>query len=285
MGAPAAPPPDAPPPLTKEQSQRILRSPIHRRIKRCTYGSLAVAVVGAVSNVTGIILSAVWARNIVQKENWFIFHYTVAATLSLMWLVYSVVFMRHIKYLAFPDQLQIDIGWMMFAVVFAAAFLFYLYRKMLQYGVLDLFVVACSAGCNTKLSFVKLSPLILGITTVTLGALQLLLCVTLYRNPIINPPLDAHGMPVAQDPETGRPLPLDDKGQPIIPDWLQPPGSARKKARREESSGGEESEEEKALLRKGDGDAKGEGEVKAQELGRKQSRGSRSERSSRRERR
>lgn len=62
----------------------------------------------------------------------------------------------------------------------------------------------------------------LGITTPVLGALQLLLGVTLYRNPIINPPLDQHGMPIPQDPETGLPMPLDAKGQPILPEWLLP---------------------------------------------------------------
>lgn len=30
-------------------------------------------------------------------------------------------------------------------------------------------------------------------------------------------------MPIVQDPETGKTLPLDAKGQPIIPDWLKPP--------------------------------------------------------------
>lgn len=62
----------------------------------------------------------------------------------------------------------------------------------------------------------------LGITTLVLGSLQLLLALALYRNPIINPPLDTHGMPIPQDPETGRPMPLDAKGQPILPEWLLP---------------------------------------------------------------
>ncbi|KPV76227.1 uncharacterized protein RHOBADRAFT_49451 [Rhodotorula graminis WP1] len=140
----------------------------------------------------------------------------------MMWLGYSVVFERHIKFMAFPDQLQIDLGWMMFAVTFASAWHFYLFRKMLQYGVLDMFIVTCSSGCTTKLNFVKLSPLVLGISTLVLGALQLVLGLALYRNPIINPPLDAHGMPIPQDPETGRPMPLDAKGQPVLPEWLLP---------------------------------------------------------------
>ncbi|GAA6058076.1 hypothetical protein JCM3770_002250 [Rhodotorula araucariae] len=283
MDDPAAPPPDAPPPLTKAQTKRILSSPIHHRIKHYAYGSTAVAAVGATANVMAIIVSAVWARNIVQNQKWFIFHYTVASTFSLLWLVFSAVFMHHIKCLGLPGQLQIDIGWLMFAVVFAAAFLFYIFRKMQQYGVLDTFVVACSAGCTSKLDFVKLSPLVLGLTTLALGAVQLFLTVALYRNPIINPPLDAHGMPIPQDPETGRPLPLDDTGKPILPEWLRPPagsdkgrsGAAKKGKKKDESSAGEESAEERSLLRN---------EADARELGREKSRRAGTERSSRRAR-
>ncbi|GAA5840945.1 hypothetical protein JCM9279_001268 [Rhodotorula babjevae] len=312
MSSAADLPPGPPPPLTKDQIARIRRAPIHRRIKHAVYGALALAVVGALANVTCLILGAVWARNIVAVEKWFIFHYVCAAVLSTMWLGYSLVFERHIKFMAFPDQLQIDMGWMMFAVVFSSAWHFYLFRKMQQYGVLDMFVVTCSSGCTTKLNFVKLSPLILGITTLVLGAVQLLLGLALYRNPIINPPLDSHGMPIPQDPETGRPMPLDAKGQPVLPEWLLPrdlktgellpcdasgnllPPSASRKAssastsrrtaekgdasgtdseRKGDSSAGDDSDEDKSLLeRKG----------AMQELGRSAGRDGRRERRSRR---
>jgi hypothetical protein len=65
------------------------------------------------------------------------------------------------------------------------------------------------------------------ITSLTFGCLQLFLSILLYRNPILNPPLDAEGNPVPQDPETGAPLPLDKNGKPIEPAWLrpQPPSS------------------------------------------------------------
>jgi hypothetical protein len=65
------------------------------------------------------------------------------------------------------------------------------------------------------------------ITSLTFGCLQLFLSILLYRNPILNPPLDAEGNPVPQDPETGAPLPLDKTGKPIEPAWLkpQPPSS------------------------------------------------------------
>ncbi|BGP14736.1 hypothetical protein JCM10213_004324 [Rhodosporidiobolus nylandii] len=223
-------PPAAPTPLTKEQQRRILTSPIHRRIKHLTYSSLAIGVLVPACNVAGLILGAVWAREIVQRDRWFILHYVAACVLSLLWGVYSFIFFRDIKYLAWPDQLQIDIGWMGFADGFLACFLFYIFYKMRSYGVLDVFSVACSTGCTTKLDYVKISPLVFAITTLAFGLLQLLLTVMLYRNPIINPPLDAHGMPAPQDPETGAPLPLDANGQPIVPEWLRPPASLLQKS-------------------------------------------------------
>lgn len=65
MAAPAGPPP-----LTKAQIARIRRAPIHRRIKHCVYGALALAVIGAVANVTCLVLGAVWARHIVDAQRW-----------------------------------------------------------------------------------------------------------------------------------------------------------------------------------------------------------------------
>ncbi|GAA5969750.1 hypothetical protein JCM11641_008029 [Rhodosporidiobolus odoratus] len=214
-----------PPPLTEEQKHRILTSPIHKRIKHQTYTVMALGLLGPIANLATLILGAVWARHILQTDRWFIFHYTVACTLSLMWAVYSYIFMRDIKYLGWPDQLQIDIGWMMFADGFNVCFLLYIFRKMRTYGVLDVFEVACSSGCTGKLNFVKISPIVLACTSFLFGCVQLVLTILLYKNPIINPPLDEHGMPVPQDPETGKPMPLGPDGKPIVPDWLKPPSS------------------------------------------------------------
>ncbi|GAA5911199.1 hypothetical protein JCM6882_006604 [Rhodosporidiobolus microsporus] len=225
----SSPPPDAdaPPPLTPEQKHRILHSPAHRRIKAYAYTILFLGLIGGLANVTGLIVGAALAKAVVDADKWFIFHYVVAATLSLLWAVYTFIFERDVKMLGWPDQLQIDIGWMMFADGFSICFMLYIFRKMRTYGILDVFVTACSTGCLSKLSYVKISPLILSVFSLIFGAIQLILAIFLYKNPIINPPMDAHGMPVAQNPETGEPLPLDADGKPILPDWLKPPGSAR----------------------------------------------------------
>ncbi|GAA6000100.1 uncharacterized protein JCM10292_003978 [Rhodotorula paludigena] len=240
----ATEPPKPPPPLTPEQKHRILSSPIHKRIKREVYATLALGMLGATGNIACVSASGALAGGIIATEKWFIFHYVVAGVFSLMWSVYTGVFMYHVKYLGWPDQLLIDIGWMMvcfglqretprrvlthlsvshFAAVFSAAFLCYLFRKMTYYGTLEAMQMSCQVDCEGKLSFVRISPLVFGLLTLVLAAIQLFLCCRLYWNPIINPPLDAHGMPIVQDPETGKPLPLDAKGQPIIPDWLKPP--------------------------------------------------------------
>ncbi|GAA6014245.1 hypothetical protein JCM10207_006145 [Rhodosporidiobolus poonsookiae] len=218
-----APPPGAPPPLTKEQHDRIMNSPIHRQIKHYAYGCTIAGVVGGLANIICLVLAAVWAKNILQTDRWFIFHYVMASTASLLWgLVYTGVFFWHLKHMAWPDQLQIDIGWMMFSGSFAVGFLVYIFVKMRTYGVLDVFSVSCISGCTSKLNFVRVSPLALAGITIVLGGVQLILSILLYKNPIINPPLDEHGMPKLQDPTTGKPLPLDGNGQPIIPAWLKP---------------------------------------------------------------
>ena len=123
MSAAAGQPPGPPPPLTKDQIARIRRAPIHRLVKHAVYSAFALAVVGALANVTCLVLGAVWARNIIAVEKWcvasrpravrsprlltspflprsrrFIFHYVCAAVLSTMWLGYSFVFERHIKF-------------------------------------------------------------------------------------------------------------------------------------------------------------------------------------------
>ncbi|GAA5861423.1 hypothetical protein JCM8547_006124 [Rhodosporidiobolus lusitaniae] len=213
-------PDDNPLPLTKEQRHRILSSPIHRHIKHETYGMLALGLLGSLSNIVGLILAAVWAKHILQTDKWFIFHYVMASILSLLWGVYSFVLMRDI------DQLEIDVGWIMFSDLALVGFLLYIYRKMRTYGTLDMFTVACWTGCTTKLQFVKISPLVFACTSLGFGLIQLILSIKLYKNRIINPPLDAHGMPIPQDPETGEPLPLGPDGKPILPDWLKPVPSA-----------------------------------------------------------
>ncbi|GJN87554.1 hypothetical protein Rhopal_000508-T1 [Rhodotorula paludigena] len=220
----ATEPPKPPPPLTPEQKHRVLSSPIHKRIKREVYATLALGMLGATGNIACVSASG----GIIATEKWWVLFSCLPCgsrvrVFSLMWSVYTGVFMYHVKYLGWPDQLLIDIGWMMFAAVFSAAFLCYLFRKMIYYGTLEAMQMSCQVDCEGKLSFVRISPLVFGLLTLVLAAIQLFLCCRLYWNPIINPPLDAHGMPIVQDPETGKPLPLDAKGQPIIPDWLKPP--------------------------------------------------------------
>ncbi|GAA5858357.1 hypothetical protein JCM1840_001163 [Sporobolomyces johnsonii] len=218
-----------PPPLSKAQMSRILKSPIHIRIKRQVYSILALAVVGALSAFVVIILSCIWGKAVLREERWFIFHYIVAGILSALWLAYSYVYLRDIKFLAWPDQLQIDSGWIMFADCFSAAFFFYIYGKMRTYGIADVFNASCSTSCASKLSFVKLSPLIIAIINLVFGVIQLVLMVLLYRNPIINPPLDERGMPKPLDPVTGKLLPLGPDGKPILPSYLKGQGTATPK--------------------------------------------------------
>ncbi|GAA5828346.1 hypothetical protein JCM11251_006208 [Rhodosporidiobolus azoricus] len=220
----APPNPNDPPPLTPEQKHRILHSPLHRKIKRYAYTVLALGLLGGLSNVIGLAAGAAMAKALLDADQWFIFHYCAAAFLSLLWAAYTVIFERDVKLLGWPDQLQIDMGWMMFAPTFSICFMLYIFRKMRTYGILDVFIEACSTGCSNKLAYVKISPLIFSLSTLLLASLQLILSLLLYKNPIINPPLDAHGMPVPQNPETGEQLPLGPDGKPVVPEWLRPPG-------------------------------------------------------------
>jgi hypothetical protein len=151
--------------LSREQRHRLLHSPIHRRIKHYAHTVLALGLVGGVVNVVGLVLAAVWAKRILQEDRWFIFHYVLSSTFSLLWAVYSFILARDVKRMAWPDELQIDIGWFcvrglllhfakkltfrrfscyQFADIFLASFLLYLYRKMRTYGVLSMFDVAWS---------------------------------------------------------------------------------------------------------------------------------------------
>ncbi|PRQ73040.1 hypothetical protein AAT19DRAFT_15793 [Rhodotorula toruloides] len=147
------------------------------------------------------------------------------------------------------------------AALFASSFLAYLFFKLSHYATLEVFERACSEACEGKLRFVKVAPGLLSLLTPLLFALpQLLLLFLLYRTPLVNPPLDAHGMPLPQDPETGAVLPRDGEGRVRWPEWLrgavEPPvkGKERKSAEkgngRDENDGdsGSESEEEKGLL-------------------------------------
>lgn len=61
----------------------------------------------------------------------------------------------------------------------------------------------------------------MGIANIFLLLIQILLLVLLFRNPIINPPLDSHGMPKPINPLTGAVMPLDNHGQPILPPELR----------------------------------------------------------------
>lgn len=128
------------------------------------------------------------------------------------------------------------------ANAFGSFFQLYIYYKMQTYGLPDMFDLACSSGCGAKLKFVKLSPLVvslhflaslfpklaelctsqLAISSLLLGLVQLFLCFRVYKSPLVQIPLDSHGMPMVQDPETGKPLPLGPDGKPILPAWLRP---------------------------------------------------------------
>lgn len=89
----------------------------------------------------------------------------------------------------------------------------------------------------------------LTLLTVLLSLPQLLLLLLTYRLPLVNPPLDAHGVPLPQDPETGAVLPLDAEGKPLWPEWLRgamehPSASSRKESKGREKAGREGSESE-----------------------------------------
>ncbi|GAA5949962.1 hypothetical protein JCM21900_005539 [Sporobolomyces salmonicolor] len=208
--------PGAPASLSEAQISRILKSPIHIHIKRLVYSILALGVIGTLSAFVVIALSCIWGKAILREERWLIFHYVVAGIFSALWLVYSYVYLRDVKFLAWPGQLQIDSGWIMVRVVLpSVAFFFYIYGKMRTYGTADLFDASCSTSCTSKRSFVKLSPLIVAVINLVYGLIQLVLMIVLYRNPIISLPLDQHGMPKPVDPFTGKLLPFGADGRPI----------------------------------------------------------------------
>ncbi|BGP30885.1 hypothetical protein JCM10296v2_002644 [Rhodotorula toruloides] len=252
------------PHLSPAQIKRIRTSPAHRRLKHLVYSQLALAVTGATINLVCIVLGAVWASGVLKEEKWLIFHYTLAALLSVMWAGYSWMFLSDVRNCAMPLQLQVDIGWIMMAALFASSFLAYLFFKLSHYATLELFERACSEACEGKLGFVKVAPGVLSLLTPLLFALPqlLLLLLLLYRTPLVNPPLDSHGMPSPQDPETGAVLPVDARGRPVWPEWLrgamEPPakgsqraegGGGRKQAEEDGGSATESDEEEqKGLL-------------------------------------
>lgn len=62
----------------------------------------------------------------------------------------------------------------------------------------------------------------MGIANILLLAIQIYLLVMLSKNPIINPPLDEHGMPVPINPLNGERLPIGPDGKPILPPELRP---------------------------------------------------------------
>jgi len=62
----------------------------------------------------------------------------------------------------------------------------------------------------------------MGIANIVLLGIQICLLQLLYKNPIINPPLDEHGMPVPINPLNGNCMPLGKDGKPILPPELRP---------------------------------------------------------------
>ncbi|GAA6058760.1 hypothetical protein JCM10212_001876 [Sporobolomyces blumeae] len=303
--------PAPPPALTKAQRRLILAAPIHRQIRLCVYSTVALSTLECLVSLFCVVYSSIVAKPILQDEKWFIFHYTAAATFSLAGIAYVVVYFRDVKFFAWPDQLKIDAGWITFANGISGCFFFYIYYKMRTYGTIDALGEACVDSCNAKLAFVRISPLVVPSINIALGLVQIFLLVIVYRNPIVNPPLDEHGMPVPVNPLTGEVLPLDQNGKPILPPELRPPalstasstqlgrdvGRTRQKTSKRsarsrdgsndaetESGSGSDSDEEKTLL---DADGAGTGQsrsVVSKELGRADSSSRRSRRHGQRQR-
>ncbi|GEM06676.1 hypothetical protein Rt10032_c02g0693 [Rhodotorula toruloides] len=201
------------PHLSPAQVQRIRRSPAHKHLKHLVYGQLGLAVTGATVNLVCVILGAVWARGVLKEEKWsaflslpsrfakscadsaasrLIFHYTVAALLSVMWAGYSFMFLSDVRKCDSPEdvhrmplQLQVDIGWIMMAALFACSFLTYIFLKLSRYATLELFEKACSEACEGKLRFVKVSPIVLTLLTLLFALPQLLLLLLTYRLPLM----------------------------------------------------------------------------------------------------
>lgn len=68
----ATEPPKPPPPLTPELKHRILSSPIHKRIKREVYATLALGMLGATGNMACVSASGALAGGIIATEKWWV---------------------------------------------------------------------------------------------------------------------------------------------------------------------------------------------------------------------
>lgn len=137
----------------------------------------------------------------------------------------------------------------------------------------------------------------MGIANIVLLGIQICLLQLLYKNPIINPPLDKHGMPVPINPLNGVRMPLGKDGKPILPPELRPQKDQTRAASSKQDpaddtdlsdastlSPSEDSDAEERTLIDEDGIAKDKSTRKEKELSRRRGSrrsGSRRERSAR----
>ncbi|GAA6019388.1 hypothetical protein JCM11491_004810 [Sporobolomyces phaffii] len=208
--------------LSKAQLSLIRASPIHRRIRLAVYSILSLSIVGFLTSIVVVLLGCILAGHLLRQHRWLVVHYVFASLFATLWLAYTGVYYRDVKYGAWSDQLKIDSGWISFAVVFSSSFFFYLFYKLQTLATVESLGAHCIFACDTDLSFIRLSPLIVGIINLVLLAVQLYLLVLLFRNPIVNPPLDENGMPKAINPLDGTVLPIGPNGKPILPPELRP---------------------------------------------------------------
>ncbi|GAA5938358.1 uncharacterized protein JCM15063_000713 [Sporobolomyces koalae] len=237
--------PDPVPELSKAQIALIRSSPSHQRLRRLVYTTIGLSGFGFIITVPVIVYVGVLAGPIVREHRWLIFHLVMAACFAALWVVYCMTYHRHLALGAWVDQLKIDAGWISFAVVFSSSFLFYLSYKLHS-----------GSNCVEDLRFVRLSPLVVGIMNLCLLGVQIYILVLLYRSPLVNTPLDEHGMPRPINPITGAVLPLGRDGKPILPPELRPqhlsnPSKKSGQSEADEKTDSAESdseEEEKTLL-------------------------------------
>ncbi|GAA5869227.1 hypothetical protein JCM16303_000399 [Sporobolomyces ruberrimus] len=233
--------------LSKAQIKLIRSSPIHRKIKRSVYSILAASLLGGLSTLVVVVLSCILAGNLVRRDQrWLIVHYTIASIFSALWPIYCGFYYSHVKFAAWSDQLKIDGASISFVVIFSSCFLFYLFYKLYSLATLESIGEDCIFDCESDLQFVRLSPLIVGITNLFLLAFQLYLLVLLFRNPIVNPPLDEHGMPKPINPLNGEVMPMGADGEPILPPELRPIPDTKDKTKKgkEQSEKGNDNETE-----------------------------------------
>ncbi|GAA5898579.1 uncharacterized protein JCM6883_003360 [Sporobolomyces salmoneus] len=213
--------------LTQAQKNLIRSTPIHREIKHRVYSILAISSLGFLITLLVVVLGCVAAGPLIESNRWLVFHYVLASLFAALWLAYSLIYYRDVKFGAWSDQLKIDGGWISFVVVFSSSFLFYLYYKLRTLATVESLGENCFSTCESDLRFIKLGPLLVGIGNLVLLCVQIALLVLLFRNPIVNPPLDEHGMPQPINPLDGTVMPLDSSGQPILPPELRPVPTAK----------------------------------------------------------